>query len=270
MEGTAAISIDEAGSLIPANARALFRAGRWHSNTRGFSLGYLQCGLVVLPSSEAAEFLLFCNRNPQALPFLSLTEPGDTLAGPLAPSADLRTDLPLYHIYRHGELTDEVRDLTPFWRDDLVCFLLGCSLTFDAALQANAIPYRQLEESGKPTMYETSIACAPAGRFQGNLVVSMRPMLPRQAIRAIQVTSRFPSTHGAPIHFGDPAALGIADIDRPDIGALVSILPGEVPVFWACIATIWNVARRSKPSLFISHAPGCMFITDQRDESVSI
>lgn len=270
MEGNAAISIDEAGSLIPANARALFRAGRWHSNTRGFSLGYLQCGLVVLPSSEAAEFLLFCNRNPQALPFLSLTEPGDTLAGPLAPSADLRTDLPLYHIYRHGELTDEVRDLTPFWRDDLVCFLLGCSLTFDAALQANAIPYRQLEESGKPTMYETSIACAPAGRFQGNVVVSMRPMLPRQAIRAIQVTSRFPSTHGAPIHFGDPAALGIADIDRPDIGAPVSILPGEVPVFWACIATIWNVARRSKPSLFISHAPGCMFITDQRDESVSI
>src|SRR3546814_70784 len=193
-ESTAAISIDQAarGALTPAEARSWFRAGHWQSSTRGFSLGYLQCGLVVLPASEAADFLLFCNRNPQALPFLSVTEPGQPLAGPLAPSADLRSDLPLYHVYRDGELTEEVSDITPLWRDDLVCFLLGCSLTFDAALQANAIPYRQLEETGKPTMYETNIACAPAGRFQGQVVVSMRPMLPRQAIRAIQVTSRFP------------------------------------------------------------------------------
>ncbi|GAA4323320.1 putative hydro-lyase [Pigmentiphaga soli] len=261
---------DRRGALSPAQARAMFRAGSWQGGTRGFCLGYLQCGIVMLPPQEAQDFLLFCTRNPQALPLLDVIRGGDVSAGRLAPEADLRFDLPRYHVYRNGELCDDPLDVARHWRDDLVTFVLGCSLTFDAAMLANEIPYRQLEETGQPTMYLTGIDCEPAGAFAARLVVSMRPMLPRHAIRAIQVTSRYPRTHGAPVHFGDPAAIGIADIDRPDIGSPVSIRPGEVPVFWACIATIWDAARRSRPSLFISHAPGCMFITDRRDESVAV
>jgi uncharacterized protein YcsI (UPF0317 family) len=264
------LSQHEKAALSPAESRAYFREGRWKGSTRGFSMGHLQCGVAILPSADAADFLAFCSRNNSALPFLDMTPPGVPVSRAYAPDADFRTDIPRYHVYKNGEFADEVTDLSASWRDDMVCFVLGCSMTFDAAMSANGIPNRQLTETGKPSMFVTSIECEPAGRFSGPLVVSMRPMLPRQAIRAIQVTSRFPRTHGAPIHFGDPAAIGIADIMKPDIGAPVRILEGEVPVFWPCIGTIWSVVRRSKPDLFISHAPGCMFIADPTDEEMSV
>ena len=257
-------------SLTPQAARALFRSGAWTGSTRGFAMGHLQCGLVVLPVEDAPDFLALCTRNGAALPFLDVTEPGNAVSEAFAPGADLRTDVPRYHVYRDGELADEVTEIGALWRDDLVCFLLGCSMTFDAAMQANGLPNRQMTETGKPTMFVTDIECEPAGRFSGPIVVSMRPMLPRQAIRAIQVTSRFPRTHGAPIHFGNPAAIGIADITQPDIGAPVRILEGEVPLFWPCIGTIWSVVQRSRPRFFISHAPGCMFIADPTDETMSV
>ena len=254
----------------PVRVRMLIRSGDWTGPTRGLALGYLQCGLVILPQAEAFDFLVFCTRNPKALPLLDVSEPGVPIAPSLAAQADFRTDLPRYHIYRDGVLDDERTDISALWRNDLVGIVLGCSLTFDSALLANGLPYRQFEETGKPTMYTTNVECLRAGRYSGRLVVSMRPMSPPHAIRAVQVTSRFPWTHGAPVHIGDPATLGIADINKPDIGVPVSFKEGEIPVFWACIATIWEVAKQSKPSLFISHAPGCMFITDKRDESVSV
>jgi uncharacterized protein YcsI (UPF0317 family) len=254
----------------PVRVRKLIRDGQWSGSTRGVALGYLQCGVVILPQAEAFDFLVFCTRNPKPLPLLEVTEPGVPIAPMFAPEADLRSDVPRYHIYRDGVLDDERTDISALWRDDFVAIILGCSLTFDSALLANGLPYRQLEETGKPTMYRTSIECKRSARYSGRLVVSMRPMLPEQAIRAVQVSSRFPWTHGAPIHIGDSAALGISDINKPDIGVPVSFRHGEVPVFWACIATIWEVAKQSKPSLFISHAPGCMFITDRKDESVSV
>lgn len=268
--GDEALPPERKAALSPKEARTYFREGRWKGSTRGFAMGHLQCGVVMLPSSDAADFLAFCIRNNRALPFLDMTPAGEPVSKTYAPDADLRTDIPLYHVYKDGVLADEVSEVGRYWRDDMVCFVLGCSMTFDAALQANGIPNRQLTETGKPSMYVTNIECEPVGRFAGPLVVSMRPMLPAQVIRAIQVTSRFPRTHGAPIHFGNPGAIGIADIMKPDIGAPVRILDGEVPVFWACIGTIWSVVRRSKPALFISHAPGCMFIADPTDEEMSV
>lgn len=270
MTSEVVLSAEQKATLSPAQSRAHFRSGAWKGSTRGFSMGRLQCGIVMLPSTDAADFLAFCSRNNSALPFLDLTPPGVPVSTAFAPDADLRTDLPLYHVYKDGECVHEVTSVGDHWRDDMVCFVLGCSMTFDAALRANGIPNRQLTETGKPTMFVTNIECEPAGRFCGPMVVSMRPMLPSQAIRAIQVTSRFPRTHGAPNHFGDPAAIGIVDIMKPDIGAPVRILEGEVPVFWPCIGTIWSAVRRSKPPLFISHAPGCMFIADLSDEEMSV
>ena len=266
----AALTAQQKATLSPAEARAHFRAEAWQGSTRGFAMGRLQCGIVMLPSADAADFLAFCTRNNAALPLLDMTPVGVPVTKAYAPDADLRTDIPLYRVYRDGILADEVPNVSNYWREDMVCFVLGCSMTFDSALLANGIPNRQLTETGKPSMYVTGIECEPAGSFSGPLVVSMRPMLPSQAIRAIQVTSRFPKTHGAPNHFGDPSALGIADIMKPDIGAPVRILEGEVPVFWPCIGTIWSVVRQSKPPLFISHAPGCMFIADLSDEEMSV
>ncbi|WP_422367360.1 D-glutamate cyclase family protein [Pelagibius sp.] len=264
------MSEEQRAALTPQEARAYFREGVWQRSTRGFADGYLQCGVVFLRSTDAADFLAFCCKNNSALPFLDALPAGSATPGRFAPDADLRTDVPLYHIYKDGELADEVTDLSRYWRGDMVSFLLGCSITFDAALKANGIPNRQLSETGEPTMFVTGIECVPAGRFEGPLVVSMRPMLPSQTIRAIQVTSRFPHTHGAPIHFGNPAAIGIADISQPDVGRPVRILEDEVPVFWPCIGTIWSVVSRTKPELIITHAPGCMFIADKIGESMSI
>ena len=252
-----------------ADARAAIRSGRHVGYTRGLAPGSMQCGVAMLPRADAYDFLVYCLRNPRPLPIVEVTEPGSTVAHQVAPLADLRTDVPRYGVWRDGALVEEPTDIRHLWRDDLVTVLLGCSLTFDAAMLRAGLPYRQQEEGGHPTMYTTGRDCVPAGRFRGRLVVSMRPMLPEQAIRAVQVTSRFPATHGAPIHIGDPAALGIADPARPEIGRAVTVKPGEVCVFWACIATIWETIRASRPPVMITHAPGCMFITDTADEAIA-
>lgn len=169
-----------------------------------------------------------------------------------------------------GELAGEVLDILQFWRDDSVAFLLGCSITFERALLANDIPVRQIEERRGPTLYRTNIPCNPTTRFHGPLAVSMRPMPPAKAIRAIQVTSRFPAVHGSPVHVGDPSQIGIADINKPDWGVPVTIKPGEIPVFWACGVTPQAVALESKPEIMITHAPSHMFITDLRDDQFAV
>lgn len=254
----------------PRKIREMIRRGEWTKPTRGIAYGYTQANLAILPRSEAFDFLVFCQRNPKPCPVLEVTEVGDAEPRITAPGADLRTDLPRYRVFKQGELADEVTDIRAYWRDDFVAFLLGCSLTFEAALLANDVPIRQIEERRGPTIFKTNIPCKPAGKFRGPLVVSMRPMPADRAIRAIQVTSRFPATHGAPIHVGDPSQIGIEDIMKPDWGVGVTVKPGEVPVFWACGVTPQAVALEARVEIMITHSPGCMFITDLRDEHFTV
>ena len=243
--------------------RAAIRRGTWTGPTAGLAPGCAQANLVVLPASDALDFLRFCVHNPQPCPVLEVTDPGSPEPVHTAPGADLRTDLPRYRVYRDGELAGETGDVLEHWRDDLVAFLLGCSFTFERALLAEGLPIRHLDQRVNVPMYRTSLACRPSGRFSGPLVVSMRPMRPDQAIRATQVTARFVRAHGAPVHVGTPEAIGIADLDRPDYGDPVELRDGELPVFWACGVTPQAVAQRSRPELMITHAPGHMFVTDE-------
>jgi len=254
----------------PKEVRERIRRGEWVRPTAGCAAGYVQANLVVLPRELAYDFLLFTHRNPRPCPLLEVTDPGSPEPVRVAPGADLRTDLPKYRVYRHGVLAEEVTDLLPLWRDDLVAFLLGCSFTFEAALLKAEVPVRHLEEGCNVPMYITNRPCAPAGLFEGPLVVSMRPIPPEKVARAAAVTARFPAVHGAPVHVGAPEALGIRDLGRPDFGEPVTIRPGEVPVFWACGVTPQAVAMAVKPPLMITHAPGHMFVTDLRDEALAV
>jgi uncharacterized protein YcsI (UPF0317 family) len=252
-----------------AEVRRQARSGALTSQTSGLALGYVQANLVVVPRELAFDFLLFCQRNPKPCPLLDVTEPGDAEPKTVAVGADLRTDVPRYRIYRDGQCADEPLDLQAHWRPDFVGFLLGCSFTFENALLAAGLPVRHIEEGRNVPMYRTNIACRPAGVFQGPLVVSMRPMTAAQAIAAVQVCARFSRAHGPPIHIGDPTAIGIRDIDRPDFGDTVTIKPGEVPVFWACGVTPQAVAMAARPPLLITHKPGHMFLTDLRDTDLA-
>jgi uncharacterized protein YcsI (UPF0317 family) len=248
-----------------AEVRREVRARRWTAPTCGIALGQVQANLVVVPRALAFDFLLFCQRNPKPCPLLGVTEAGDPEPRLVAPGADLRTDLPRYRVFCHGELTDEPMDLMAQWRADFVGFLLGCSFTFENALIQAGLPVRHLEMGCNVPMYRTSINCVPAGSFGGPMTVSMRPMTPSQAVRAVQVCSRFPRAHGAPVHLGDPAAIGIHDLAKPDFGDPVEVRPDEIPVFWACGVTPQTVAMAARPPLLITHKPGHMFVTDLRD-----
>jgi uncharacterized protein YcsI (UPF0317 family) len=249
----------------PAEARTAARRGEWSGPTAGLAPGFTQANLVALPEADAFTFLRFCVRNPKPCPVLEVTDPGSPEPADVAPDADVRTDLPRYRVWRDGELAGEPTDVRDVWREDLVAFLIGCSFTFERALLADGLPVRHVEQGVNVPMYRTNKPCHPAGRFSGPLVVSMRPMTPAQAIRATQITSRFPAVHGAPVHVGDPAAIGVADLGAPDYGDSVELRPGELPVFWACGVTPQAVAAASRPELMITHAPGHMFITDVPD-----
>jgi len=251
-----------AGTLHPRDVRARIRRGEWTGPTVGCSDGYVQANLVVLPQRLAGDFLLFCERNPGPCPLLEATRPGEFEPRDTAPGADLRTDLPRYRIYERGELREEVSDLLRVWSDDLVAFLLGCSFTFDDVLAKAGIPVRHREEGRNVSMYVTNRACAPAGTFTGPLVVSMRPIPAGLVARATEITAKLPLAHGAPVHAGDPHAIGIADLSRPDFGDRVNVGSDEVPVFWACGVTPQAVAMEAKPELMLTHAPGHMFLTD--------
>ncbi len=248
-----------------ADVRIQARNGAWTDQTSGLAMGFVQANLVVVPRELAFDFLLFCQRNPKPCPLLDVTEPGSAEPKIVAPGADLRTDVPRYCVYRDGQRIEEPLDLKTHWRPDFVAFLLGCSFTFENALRAAGLPVRHIDEGRNVPMYRTNIPCRPAGIFHGPLVVSMRPMTSAQAIRSIQVCDRFPRAHGAPVHIGDPSAVGIRDIHQPDFGDAVTIRPGEVPVFWACGVTPQAVAMAARPPLLITHKPGHMFVTDLRD-----
>lgn len=249
--------------LTPAEARALFRDGL-QVPTPGFSAGYAQANLITLPKEDAFDFLIFAQRNPKPCPLLGVLEPGET-SSDLLVGGDIRTDIPGYRVFRDGVLTEERAEVTYLWRDDLVSFIIGCSFTFETALLDNGVPVAHIEQGRNVPMYRTSIPTTPAGKFHGPMVVSMRPIPANQVADAVRITSRYPSVHGAPVHVGDPAAIGIDDLAHPDFGDAVDIFPGTVPVFWACGVTPQSVVMSSKPELAITHAPGYMLVTDARD-----
>lgn len=250
--------------------RQRIRTGEIVGPTAGMASGYTQANLVILPKEDAYDFLLFCQRNKKSCPVLDVTDVGSPEPIEIAQGADVRTDLPKYRIYRDGIFVEEVETITSYWQDDMVAFLLGCSFTFETPLLKEGIPVRHIERGSNVPMYETTIETKRAGRFHGPTVVSMRPMTPAQAIRATQITSRFPDVHGAPIHIGEPEQIGISSIDEPHFGQSVPIKRGEVPVFWACGVTPQAVAMKSKPKLMITHAPGCMFVSDVKDDRLSV
>ncbi|MFE0507097.1 putative hydro-lyase [Peribacillus butanolivorans] len=254
----------------PAELRAMIRNNELIKPTAGMANGYAQANLAILKKEHAFDFLLFCQRNPKSCPLLDVTEIGSPIPKFAAQSGDIRTDIPKYRIYKHGELVEEVTDISDYWEDDMVGFLIGCSFTFEHALLNNDISIRHIEEDCNVPMYKTNISCIEAGIFHGKMVASMRPIPQQDVVRAAQVTSRFPAVHGGPIHIGDPGAIGVSNIQQPDFGDAVTIREGEVPVFWACGVTPQSIAMETKPAIMITHAPGHMFITDIRDEKLGV
>jgi uncharacterized protein YcsI (UPF0317 family) len=243
-------------------ARHAIREGRWTRHTSGLADGYVQGNLVILRKAHADDFLRYCQRNPKPCPVLAVSEPGRPDLPALGADLDIRTDLPLYRVWRHGELVDSPTDIRDLWQGDLVTFVIGCSFSFEQALLDAGLRLRHVEQGKNVAMFRTTVATEPAGPFEGPMVVSMRPFSPQDAIRAVQVTSRFPDVHGAPVHIGDPAQIGIADLSCPDYGDAVEVLPGEIPVFWACGVTPQVAIERARPEFCITHAPGAMLITD--------
>jgi uncharacterized protein YcsI (UPF0317 family) len=250
--------------------RLRVRRGEFRGTTAGLAPGYVQANLAILPRDLATEFLRFCQLNPKPCPLLAASEPGDPRLPTLGADLDIRTDVPRYRIWRDGQLIEEVPDIKAYWRDDLVAFLLGCSFSFEEALLEDGIPLRHIACGGNVPMYRTNIATAPAGRFHGPLVVSMRPLKPADAIRAVQITSRFPAVHGAPVHIGKPELIGIEDIMQPDYGDAVAVGADELPVFWACGVTPQSVIAAVKPDFCITHAPGYMLVTDLKNSRMAI
>jgi len=218
-------------------ARLAIREGRWTGHTSGMAEGRVQGNVVILPKAQADDFLRYCQRNPKPCPVLAVSEPGRPELPSLGRGIDIRTDVPSYRVWRRGELVEEPSSVQHLWRDDLVTFVIGCSFSFEQALLEAGLPVRHIEQGRNVPMYRTNVPTVAAGPFHGPLVVTMRPMRAAAAIRAIQVTSRFPDVHGAPVHLGNPALIGIADLARPDYGDPVDMLPDELPVFWACGVT---------------------------------
>jgi len=250
-------------------ARMACRAGM-ATTTAGVANGFVQGNLAILPEKLAASFHRFCQLNPKPCPVIGMSEVGDPRIPSLGIDLDIRTDLPRYRVWRDGEVVEEPTDVMAHWRDDLVAFVLGCSFSFEEALLAEDLPIRHIERNVRVPMYRTNIACQPSGPFAGPMVVSMRPFRPADAIRAVQITSRFPAVHGAPVHLGHPHSIGIADLAKPDYGDPVPVEADELPVFWACGVTPQAVIAAAKLPFAITHAPGLMLVTDLRNKQLAV
>jgi uncharacterized protein YcsI (UPF0317 family) len=262
-------SFDAGASARASEVRRRFRGGASVAHTSGLADDLVQANLVVLPREAAHDFLLFCQRNPRPCPVLAVGDAGSAQLPSLAADLDLRSDLPRYRVWRDGELVEELADVTALWRDDLVAFAIGCSFSFEWAMQAEGIGIRHIEQGCNVPMYRTNLPTQAAGAFSGPMVVSMRPLAAADAIRAVQITARFPAVHGAPVHIGDPALIGIADLGRPDYGDPVSVAPHELPVFWACGVTPQAALQQARPKFCITHAPGAMLITDLLNHQIA-
>lgn len=253
----------------PREVRRAIRERAHTTHTAGLAPGYVQGNLCILPREDAADFLLFCQRNPKPCPLLAVSEPGDPRLPALGEDLDIRTDVPRYRVFRNGRHAEDVADLRALWRDDFVTFVLGCSFSFEEALTEAGLPLRYVQEGKNVPMYRTGIDTVPAGRFRGKLVVSMRPFRPADAIRAIQITSRYPGVHGAPVHIGRPDLIGIDDLARPWVGDPTEVRDDEIPLFWACGVTPQSVVLDAKVPLCITHVPGHMLVTDLKNADLS-
>ena len=252
----------------PGEARRIIRAGEHTGHTAGIAPEFVQGNLCILPKELAHEFAAFCQRNPKPCPLIGMGAPGDPALPDLG-DIDIRTDVPRYRVFKDGKLVEEPTDIRKYWSEDLVTFVLGCSFSFERPLLQEGIRLAHIECDRTVAMYRTSIDCASAGRFKGKMVVSMRAFRPAEAIRAIQITSRFPAVHGAPVHIGLPEAIGIADLERPDFGDPPQMAAGELPVFWACGVTPQVAIEAARPSICITHKPGSMLITDKRNSALA-
>src|SRR5215472_11789624 len=257
-------------AMLPSHqARLDCRNGK-AATTAGVANGYVQGNLAILPEKQASDFHRFCQLNPKPCPIIGMSDVGNPRIPALGIDLDIRTDLPRYRIWRDGQVIDEPTDIMTHWCDDLVAFVLGCSFSFEEALLAEGMPIRNIERNVRVPMYRTNIACQPASPFAGPMVVSMRPFRPKDAIRAVQITSRFPSVHGAPVHLGHPHMIGIADIAKPDYGDPVPVAPDEIPVFWACGITPQAVIAAAKLPFAITHSPGLMLVTDLLNRKLAV
>lgn len=263
-------SMTDFKTLSPEKLRAACRDGTFDGPTSGYAPGSVQANLVILPSSYAQEFEEFCRRNPQPCPVLEVLSAGDFELKKIAPKADIRTDLPRYRVFRDGSTQSEATDILDLWNEDLVTFLLGCSFVAEDALLKAGLLLPHISETGFVPMYRTTLPCESAGRFEGTMVVSMRPFELEEAERAAEITKNYPMAHGAPIHIGDYTILGIEDLHNPEFGEPVTMSSGQVPVFWACGVTPQIAIANAKPPLAITHAPGHMFVADITSESTRI
>jgi uncharacterized protein YcsI (UPF0317 family) len=254
-------------NLSPLDARKLFRSGAFTGPTSGISMGHVQANIVILPYEPASQFVRFCVRNSRCCPLIGVSEAGGIGLDALGADIDMRSDLPKYRIYRHGKLDREAQDISQYWRDDFVIFAIGCSFSFEEGMLSAGLPVRHIETGSIVPMYRTNLPTEPAGAFGGPYVVSMRPLPPADVERAVEVTSRFPYAHGAPVHWGNPSEIGITDLACPDFGDPPQMTSGEVPVFWACGVTPQVAVEQAKPEIAITHAPGSMLITDLPSDS---
>lgn len=251
--------------MSPAEVRQLIRNEKITYQTSGMCAGYAQANLLILPQEYAYDFLLFAQRNPKSCPVLEVGDVGSRATKFMASNADIATDIPKYRVYENGIPAGEYTSIDKLWRDDFVYFLIGCSFSFESELIEGDVPVRHIEENKNVPMFLTNIECERAGIFHGKMVVSMRPIPQEKVIKAVTVTASMPRVHGSPIHIGDPSAIGIKDIMKPDFGDSVTINEGEVPVFWCCGVTPQSAVMSAKPSIAISHSPGHMFITDVKN-----
>ena len=254
----------------PREVRRAIREGRHRSHTAGLARGYVQGNVCILPREYAGDFRAFCERNPKPCPLLAASAPGDPRLPTLGEGIDIRSDVPRYRIFRNGVYEGELTDLRGLWRDDLVTFILGCSFSFEEALMKAGLTLRYVEQGRNVPMYRTSVDTVPAGPFRGKLVVSMRPFRPAEAIRAIEITSRYPRVHGSPVHIGRPDLIGIDDLGRPWAGDPTEMREDELPLFWACGITPQSVVLEAKPELCITHSPGHMLVTDFENASLAL
>ena len=269
LDDLAARRIDADAQALARRVRGAIRRGEWTKHTSGLADELVQGNVVILPQALADDFLLFCQRNPKPCPLLAVGRPGDPSLPGLGEGIDIRSDMPRYRVWRDGELVGEPTDIADVWREDLVTFVIGCSFSFEQALMDAGMRLRHVDEGRNVAMYRSRLATAPAGPFAGPMVVSMRPFKVADAARAVEITSRFPDVHGAPVHVGDPAAIGIHDLSRPDYGDAVAVLPDEVPVFWACGVTPQAAIAKARLPFCITHAPGAMLITDLLNQQLA-
>lgn len=246
----------------PKQVRNSIRQNKYSGHTAGLCDGLLQCNLVILPQDSAADFHRFCQQNSLFCPLLAISEVGNFGIDRLGSGIDLRTDLPQYNIYRNGDLTTSKPDIIELWRDDFVAFAIGCSFTFERALMSAGIGMRHIEQNLTVPMYKTNITTEPTGVFGGSAVVSMRPIKSSDVQSVKDICSHYPHAHGVPLHVGDPAVIGITDLDKPNWGSAVSIAEDELPVFWGCGVTSQVAISNAAPAICITHAPGAMLITE--------